>query len=243
MLQMMMLTAMHIPEKVSANGIREEKKKVMEALRPLNPENINTDVIRGQYSSGEIKGEKVIGYIDEPGIERTSKNDTFIAARLWVDNEMWEGVPFYLRTGKRMTEKSTRIVIEFKDPLKGVYKDEAGNALPNLLTIEINPNAGVSLQLNSKNLLNEGKVEPINVMFYSNEENVPEAYELLIHDALLGDPTFFAHWNEVELAWKWVQPILDAFEADTAPLHHYKAGSMGPEASDKLLAENGFKWW
>jgi glucose-6-phosphate 1-dehydrogenase len=243
MLQMMMLTAMHIPEKISANGIRDEKKKVMEALRPLNPENINADVIRGQYSNGEIKGKKVIGYTDEPGIEPTSKNDTFIAARLWVDNEMWEGVPFYLRTGKRMTEKSTRIVIEFKDPLKGLYQDDEGRKLPNLLTIEINPNAGVSLQLNSKNLLNEGKVEPINVMFYSNDENVPEAYELLIHDALLGDPTFFAHWNEVELAWKWVQPILDAFEADTAPIHHYKAGTMGPEASDKLLADNGFKWW
>ncbi|MGG0288981.1 glucose-6-phosphate dehydrogenase, partial [Peribacillus butanolivorans] len=140
-----------------------------------------------------------------------------------------------------MKEKSTRIVIEFKNPLKDLYMSQKEQTAPNLLIIEISPNEGVSLQLNRKNPLN-GKIEPVTVTFSANAKDVPEAYELLLFDALRGDPTFFAHWNEVELSWKWVQPILEVFEENALILHPYRSGSMGPDASHQLLEEDGFKW-
>lgn len=142
-----------------------------------------------------------------------------------------------------MKEKSTRIVIEFKDSLKELYRNRNEQTEPNLLIIEINPNENVSLQLNSKNPLNDGKMEPVRINFTSEQEGVPEAYERLIFDAIRGDSTFFAHWKEVELSWEWVQPILEAFEENLVSLHLYQAGSYGPEAAHHLLKEDGFKWW
>ncbi|MEH7254751.1 glucose-6-phosphate dehydrogenase [Neobacillus niacini] len=239
MLQILMMTAMDKPEKINAAGIRYEKRKVMESLRPLKEEDVQYDIVRGQYISGEVNGQKVPSYIDEPGVNPSSTTDTFVAARLWIDHPSWSGVPFYIRTGKRMKEKSTRIVIEFKNKQ---YKNQID---PNLLIIEINPNENISLQLNSKKPLNNGKVTPIRINF-SNDQlglGVPEAYERLIFDAVNGDSTFFAHWKEVELSWEWVQPILFAFEENLVPLNEYQAGSYGPAAADLLLLENGFKWW
>lgn len=243
MLQMLMMTAMHLPKRISAKDIREGKRKVMESLRPLKKEDVGLHVIRGQYSSGEIHGQPVVGYTDEPGIEASSQNDTFVAARLWIDSPFWSGVPFYIRTGKRMKGKSTRIVIEFKDSLKDLYMNKNEKVAPNLLIMEINPNENISLQLNSKNPLNNGKMEPVRVNFSAEQKGVPEAYERLIFDAFRGDSTFFAHWKEVELSWEWVQPILEAFEENLLPLCSYQAGSYGPEAAHRLLQEDGFKWW
>lgn len=243
MMQMLMMTAMQLPKKISATDIRNEKRKVMDALRLLTKEDVITDVVRGQYTFGEMGAKPVVGYKDEPGIDASSTNDTFIAARLWIDDDFWKGVPFYIRTGKRMHEKSTKIVIEFKNPLKDLYAHEDSETAPNLLVIEVNPDSRVSLQLNSKNPLNDGKLETITIDFSANLDEVPEAYELLIFDALRGDATFFAHWHEVELSWKWVQPVLEAFAENIVPLHPYNAGSMGPEASRELLEQDGFKWW
>ncbi|TYS89074.1 glucose-6-phosphate dehydrogenase [Rossellomorea aquimaris] len=243
MLQMLMMTAMQLPKQISAEEIRNEKRKVIESLRPLKKEDVVNHVIRGQYGPGEIQGKPVVGYKGEPEVATSSLNDTFVAARLYVDDDFWRGVPFYIRTGKRMTEKSTRIVIEFKNTLKDLYRTQEEETAPNLLVIEINPKESVSLQLNSKNPLNNGKVEPVNVDFSAKQADVPEAYELLIYDAMRGDSTFFAHWKEVKLSWKWVQPILEAFEENTIPLQLYPSGSMGPEASRQLLEEEGYKWW
>ncbi|MED1560619.1 glucose-6-phosphate 1-dehydrogenase [Alkalihalobacillus alcalophilus ATCC 27647 = CGMCC 1.3604] len=242
MLQLLMMTAMHLPKRISTNDIRNEKRKVMESLRPLQRDTIGVHVVRGQYEHGEINGEPVIAYREEPGVEASSQNDTFVAARLWIDNSFWDGVPFYIRTGKRMAEKATKIVIEFKNTLKDFDNSEMDQIEPNLLTININPNEGVSLQLNSKNPIN-GKTEPITVDFSASNQDVPEAYELLLFDALVGDSTFFAHWNEVELSWNWVEPILEAFKENKAVLHFYSSGSMGPEAAHQLLEEDGYKWW
>lgn len=243
LLQMVMMTAMNLPEKLTANEIRNEKKKVMESLRPLQKEDIGSNIIRGQYTSGSVAGNTVVGYTEEPGVETSSMNDTFIAAKLWIDNPFWSGVPFYIRTGKRMKEKSTRIVVEFKNPSRDLYSKGDMNTPPNLLVVEINPNEGISLLLNSKNPVNAGKLEPIKIDYISNRKDIPEAYELLIYDALRGDSTFFAHWNEVELAWKWVQPILDQFKVNKVPLQYYSSGTNGPEAANLLLQEDGFKWW
>ncbi|WP_028390339.1 glucose-6-phosphate dehydrogenase [Bacillus cihuensis] len=243
MLQLVMMTAMHQPTRISANDIRNKKRKVMEYLRPLQKDKVGKDVVRGQYLKGNIDGEPVPSYTDEPGIEGSSMNDTFVAARLWIDDPFWSGVPFYIRTGKRMKEKSTRIVIEFKNPLHDLYQEKNEETAPNLLIIEIGPNEGISIQFNSKNPLNHGKNEPVMGSFLANKKTMPEAYELLLSDALQGDSTFFVQWKEVELSWQWAEPILEAFEQNDLPLHLYPAGSMGPEASEQLLQEDGFKWW
>jgi glucose-6-phosphate 1-dehydrogenase len=242
MLQLLMMMAMHLPKRISANDIRNEKRKVLEALRPLQRDTVGVHVVRGQYRAGEINGHPAAAYKEEPGVDASSQNDTFIAARLWVDNSFWDGVPFYIRTGKRMAEKATKIVIEFKNPLKDSFTYETEQIEPNLLTINIFPNEGISLQLNSKNPIS-GKTEPITVDFSSSLQDVPEAYELLLFDALIGDSTFFAHWNEVERSWKWVDPILEAFQENRVPLHTYPSGSMGPEAAHQLLEADGYKWW
>ncbi|WP_314591161.1 glucose-6-phosphate dehydrogenase [Paenibacillus terrigena] len=241
MLQLLMMTAMQLPQQSTPDEVRRKKKMVMEALRPLAKEDLTRNIVRGQYAAGEMAGKSVHGYLDEPGIVSSSKNDTFFAAKLWIDNSLWEGVPFYIRTGKRMQEKSTRIVIEFKDPLQSFNKPQDETAGPNLLVIEIGPHEGLTLQLNSKDPVYASKFEPVHVNCFSNAQDMPEAYENLIHDAMRGDGTFFAHWDEVELSWAWVQPILDAFAANEVPLHTYEAGSNGPEAAHQLLGED--QWW
>ena len=239
MLQILMMTAMQLSKSISPEEIRHEKHKVIEAIRPLKKEKVSIDVVRGQYRAGEIQGTPVNGYINEPGIETTSQNDTFVAARLWIDNPYWKGVPFYIRTGKRMAQKSTMIVVEFKNS----FKTEKSNKMaPNLLIIEINPNENVSLQINSRNPITR-KIEPVKISFSTEQAGIPEAYERLIYDAFRGDPTFFAYWKEVELSWEWVQPILDAFNENLLPLYSYPAGSNGPEEANLLLEQDGFKWW
>lgn len=241
MLQLLMMIAMHLPKQSTPEEVRRKKKNVVESLRPLTKETIVENVVRGQYAAGEINGKSVQGYRNEPGIAASSQNDTFVAAKLWIDDYFWEGIPFYIRTGKRMKEKSTRIVIEFKEPLEQYSEPQHESAQPNLLIIDINPNEGISLQLNSKDSINQGQFIPVRANAFTNVKEMPEAYENLIFDALRGDGTFFAHWDEVELSWKWVQPILEAFEEDNIPLHTYAAGSNGPQAANDLLGNH--EWW
>ncbi|MBW4082033.1 glucose-6-phosphate dehydrogenase [Paenibacillus sp. S150] len=242
MLQLLMMLAIRLPKDSSADEVRFKKKEVMEALEPLKEADVRASVIRGQYTAGIIQGKPVPGYLSEPGIPAGSMNDTFIAARLMIDDPFWKGVPFYVRTGKRMKEKSTRIVIEFKEPLKQ-SSSAAGDDIPNLLVFEISPNEGITLQLKARDPQHKGKFKAMHIDFHTSSIEVPEAYENLIYDALHGDPSFFAHWNEVELSWKWVQPILNAFDKNTVPLRSYAAGTFGPAESDQLLARDGHHWW
>ncbi|MDQ8735341.1 glucose-6-phosphate dehydrogenase [Paenibacillus sp. LHD-38] len=243
MLQLLMMVAIHLPTNSTSEDVRFKKKLVMESLEPLEKENVKSSVIRGQYQEGTIQGKQVVGYTSEPSIAKTSMNDTFIAAKLQIDDAFWRDVPFYIRTGKRMKEKSTRIVIEFKEPLKQQSTANDDRKIPNLLVFEISPDESITLQLNSRDPQQKGEFKPMNIDFHTSQTDVPEAYENLLHDALHGDPTFFAHWDEVELSWKWVQPILHAFEENLAPLHLYAAGSYGPAESDELLAKDGYHWW
>lgn len=242
LLQLLMMTALDIPENLSAQEVEQEKREVVESLRPISKAEAMNHVVRGQYAAGEMSGEPVVGYQDEPGVVEASKNDTYFAARLYIENSSWEGIPFYIRTGKRLEQKSTRIVIEFKNKWKGNADFKAEGINPNLLIFEINPNESVSLLVNLKNPSTE-RYEPTNITFSVNSTIQPESYELLLADALEGDKTFFAHWQEVELSWEWIQPILEAFQEDALPLHQYPAGSKGPEAADRLLQEDGFSWW
>jgi glucose-6-phosphate 1-dehydrogenase len=243
MLQLLMMTAMQLPEGSTPEVVRFKKRRVMESLRPLAKDDVVHNVVRGQYAEGEIQGKSVVGYVNEPGVPASSQNDTFIAVRLWVDDYFWNEVPFYIRTGKRMKEKSTRIVIEFKEPFSQYQIKQQKASAPNLLVIEINPNEGITLQLNSKDPLHKSEFEPIRINTNSIQPNTPEAYENLIYDAIRGDSTFFAHWDEVELSWKWVQPILDAYEEGLVPMQTYQAGTYGPDASSSLLHEDGNQWW
>ncbi|NOU94352.1 glucose-6-phosphate dehydrogenase [Paenibacillus sp. LMG 31456] len=243
MLQLLMMLAIHLPKNSTSEEVRLKKKKVMESLEPLQKQDVISNVVRGQYKAGTIQGNPVIGYTSEPNIAETSMNDTFIAAKLRIDAAFWREVPFYIRTGKRMKEKSTRIVIEFKEPLKQQSSANNESNIPNLLVFEISPNEGITLQLNTRDPQHKGEFKPIHIDFHTSRQDMPEAYENLLYDALHGDPTFFAHWDEVELSWKWVQPILHAFEENLVPLHHYQAGTYGPAESDELLAKDGYHWW
>jgi glucose-6-phosphate 1-dehydrogenase len=242
MLQLLMMLTIHLPNNSTSENIRYKKKLVMDSLEKLQKEDVSSHVVRGQYGAGTIQGTSVVGYTSEPNIASTSSNDTFIAAKLQIDDYFWRGVPFYIRTGKRMKDKSTRLVIEFKEPLKqpGTNDD---NKTPNLLVIEISPHEGISLQLNTRDPLNKGKFKPMHIDFHENRDHLPEAYENLIRDALHGDSTFFAHWDEVELSWQWVQPILDAYKENLVPLRLYAAGTYGPAESDELLEQDGYHWW
>ncbi|MCA0985196.1 glucose-6-phosphate dehydrogenase [Halobacillus yeomjeoni] len=241
LLQLVMMTALYNPDKMSTAEIEAEKRGIMESLKPITKENMEENVVRGQYAAGQIEGQAVPAYLEEAGVAEDSNNDTFFAARLEIDNENWKGIPFYIRTGKRMKKKSTRIVVEFKcDGDEEALKDDGIE--PNLLIIEINPNESMTLKINIKNQ-SEEKFEPEYITFSNVSATQPEAYELLLHDAMQGNETFFAHWKEVELSWKWVQPLLDEFEKDGLPLYKYPAGSDGPEAAHQLLKEDGHKWW
>ncbi|GIO12334.1 glucose-6-phosphate 1-dehydrogenase [Cohnella xylanilytica] len=243
MLQLLMMTAIHLPHESSPEKVRFKKKRVMEALLPVLKEDVRLSVVRGQYAAGSIGGKPVVGYTSEPGIAPDSTNDTFIAARLLIENNDWRGVPFYIRTGKRMKEKSTRIVVEFKEPVKQAATGKENGIAPNLLVIEIGPDESIKLRLNTKEAGPNGGFKPVQVELFESPKDSPEAYENLIGDALNGNATFFAHWDEVELSWQWVQPVLDAFAENLVPLHKYEAGSYGPAESAALLAQDGNCWW
>lgn len=239
LLQLVMMTAIYLPKKITAEEIRAKKMEIIESLRPIPKENVYQNVVRGQYESGEILKAPVVGYKDEPGVHASSMNDTYFAARLYIDNPAWDGIPFYIRTGKRMNQKSTRIVFEFKNKLE---ESDGEGITPNLLILEISPNESISLQVNMKDL-SSNRFEPVCINFSTNSKGQPEAYELLLFDAMLGNAAFFAHWKEVELSWKWIQPILEAFQENLLPLASYSAGSSGPEEANQLLQSDQFNWW
>ncbi|WP_172372886.1 glucose-6-phosphate dehydrogenase [Sporosarcina jiandibaonis] len=242
LLQLVMMTALHLPEKITAREVGLKKIEVIESLRPISKEDAYRDVVRGQYESGVVLNTRVDGYQEEPGVEAGSNIDTYFAARLYIDNPLWSGIPFYIRTGKRLNKKSTRIVIEFKNKKTEIDVLPDEGTIPNLLILNINPNEGISLRLNIKDP-SSNRFEPACINFTTDSDDQSEAYELLLFDAMLGNATFFAHWEEVELSWKWIQPLLEAFEADMLPLHPYTAGSTGPEAADQLLQSDQFNWW
>ncbi|MHA6483499.1 glucose-6-phosphate dehydrogenase [Paenibacillus sp. strain BS8-2] len=243
MLQLLMMTAIRTSVGNDADVVRFKKKHIMEALEPLQKADVSATVVRGQYAAGQINGNPVAGYTSEPGITPGSNNDTFVAAKLTIDDSFWRGVPFYIRTGKRLKEKSTRIVIEFKEALQQSTNGDEGTPEPNLLVIEMSPGESISLQLNTMDGTAKENVKPIRIDIDPGHGDLPEAYENLIHDALLGDATYFAHWDEVEASWAWVQPILEAYEENSVPLYRYEAGTYGPSQADELLARDGYRWW
>ncbi|MBB6454492.1 glucose-6-phosphate 1-dehydrogenase [Salirhabdus euzebyi] len=247
MLQMVSLLAMEPPISLTTEEIRSEKIKVLRAIKRMTVDEVDQYFVRGQYDEGNIYGKDVPAYRSENKVDPQSNTETFVAGKLSINNFRWAGVPIYIRTGKRMTEKSTKVVIQFKElPMNLYYKSE-DNMHPNLLIIHIQPDEGISIVLNGKKLNIPGETTPVKLDYCNNcldESNNPEAYEKLLYDAILGDSTNFTHWDEVALSWQFVDTIYKAWENNkVSDFPNYRSGTMGPKVADDLLAEDGFHWW
>jgi glucose-6-phosphate 1-dehydrogenase len=245
LLQLLMLTSMEPPVSFSADDIRDEKVKVLHAIKPPKVEEVPDMAVRAQYSAGNAGGKDVPGYLEEEGVKEGSVTETFAAVRLKVDNWRWAGVPFYIRTGKALARKGTEIVITLK-PVPHLAFEQQGSlgVHPNQLILAVQPNEGVSMSLMAKIPGSRMRVRPVNMEFLygtSFLSQSPEAYERLILDTMRGDATLFARNDEVEAAWRIVDPILEAWQKDSGPIPQYKAGSSGPAEEDSIVL-NEDKW-
>jgi glucose-6-phosphate 1-dehydrogenase len=239
LLQLLMLTGMEPPVSFSADDIRDEKVKVLHAIKPPKVEEVHDMAVRAQYSAGNAGGKDVPGYLEEEGVKDGSVTETFAAVRLMIDNWRWAGVPFYIRTGKALARKGTEIVITLKPVPHLAFQQEGSLGVhPNQLILAVQPNEGVSMSLMAKIPGSRMRVRPVNMEFLygtSFLSQSPEAYERLILDTMRGDATLFARNDEVEAAWRIVDPILEAWSKDTDPIPQYKAGSSGPEEQDSIM--------
>ncbi|WAA13841.1 glucose-6-phosphate dehydrogenase [Fervidibacillus halotolerans] len=246
MMQIVSLLAMEPPIRLTTDEIRSEKVKVLRALRKIKPEEVHRFFVRGQYDKGRINGKEVPAYRDELNVAPDSNTETFVAGKLLIDNFRWAGVPFYIRTGKRMRKKSTEIVVQFKDIPMNLYYKNGSHLNPNLLVINVQPEEEITLHLNVKKTGKIMETTPIKLNFSTRNidgMNTPEAYETLLSDCLRGDATNFTHWDEVALSWKFIDTISKVWEKEKGEFPNYEAGSTGPKASDELLAKDGFCWW
>jgi glucose-6-phosphate 1-dehydrogenase len=246
-MQLVALTAMEPPVSLDPESIRDEKVKVLKAIQPLELKSDGGDVVRGRYTGGLVNGSPVEGYMDAEGIPADSSTETYAALRLSINNWRWQGVPFYIRSGKRMARRASEIAIQFKRP-PGILFSEGKkfDVAQNTMVIRIQPDEGVTLVMNSKIPGLETRTQPVKMHFrYATTfgSNTPEAYERLILDAMIGDSTLFIRGDETEASWKLVTPILQHWkECGQNGLAEYAAGSWGPLESERLLWEKGHQW-
>lgn len=242
--QLVATTAMEAPNSFGANAIRSEKSKVFEAVHLCHT--IKCDAIRGQYTSGCVDGQSFAGYREEPGVNPESQVETFVAMKLLIDNWRWSGVPFYIRTGKRMARRKTQIAIKFKGIPSQLLQDTPfKNPPPNWLLLHIQPNEGIALEFGAKIPGPEVKVGEVRMDFRYKDffGSAPSTgYETLIYDVMVGDPTLFQRADNIEAGWRVVQPLLDAWSGSDGDLEMYSAGSQGPAGANKLLARDGNEW-
>ena len=247
LLQVMALVAMEPPVSLDAEPIRDEKVKLLKSIRPLTPDSVAKQVVRGQYFAGTIDGKPVPGYRQEPKVKADSNTETYVALKLLVDNWRWAGVPFYLRTGKYLPLSASEVRIQFRPTPNVLFAAFCGNKLdPNALTLRLQPNEGISLRFNGKVPGTSTSERPVRMSFSYNSEfgaYTPEAYERLLLEAMAGDATLFIRRDEVEAAWGIVDAVRKGWEGK--PLTNrefYSAGTWGPVAADDLLAERGHVW-
>jgi glucose-6-phosphate 1-dehydrogenase len=245
--QLLSLTAMEPPNSFDADAVRTEKHKVLEAVSPLDDAEVRRNAVRGQYGAGMIGGAPVKAYREEPGVAPDSMTETYVAMRLGIDNWRWAGVPFYLRTGKSLTRRTTEIAIQFKHAPFALFRDTPVDSLtPNILALQLQPDEGVSLQFGAKVPGPDIALGGVRMNFsYKDYFNIEPTtgYETLVYDCMIGDAMLFNRDDGVEAGWAVVQPILDLWQNDkTAPLEIYAAGSAGPEAADNLLWRSGRQW-
>ncbi len=244
LLQLLCILAMEPPTSIDPDAIRDEKLKVLKVLRPFTPESVRTDIVRGQYRSGAIEGKVAPGYLEEEGIAENSRNETFVAIKARLDNWRWSGVPFYLRTGKRMQERLSEIVVNFREVPHPLLPPPASGG-GNRLIIQLQPDESVKLFVMAKIPGDEMKVRPVALDLDFDEAFKTrqwDAYERLLTDVIAGNLTLFMRRDELDAAWRWIDPIHSAWEVqDTAP-KTYAAGTWGPTAASALLARDGMNW-
>ncbi|MEF2243622.1 MULTISPECIES: glucose-6-phosphate dehydrogenase [unclassified Paenibacillus] len=247
MLQMLTMIAMEPPSRLHGEDIRDEKVKVLRSLRNYaNSGEVRSNVVRAQYAEGSLGNKQLPGYRQEDSVGEASTTETYFAAKVFVDNFRWAGVPFYIRTGKRLPVKTTEVVIEFKSMPQNVLFAKKQDLAPNLLVIRVNPMEGIYIKVNAKTPGADSTIQPVAMEFCQSclvGLNTPEAYERLIYDAARGDSTYFTRWDEVAQAWSFVDRIAQAWKESSSDLLHYPAGSWGPKEADQLLAQDGFHWW
>jgi glucose-6-phosphate 1-dehydrogenase len=245
MIQLLTLATMEAPVAFEPDQVRDEKVKVLRAARRLSPEELGAEVVLGQYAAGVVGGEDVVGYRSEARVAPASRTPTFLAMRLFLDNWRWAGVPFYLRTGKRLPKRATEIAVQFKQAPLPLFRE--GGREPNLLTLNIQPDEGISLRFIAKAPGTAMSLRPVNMGFqygtaFGGEELT--AYERLLLDCMLGDQTLFTRRDEVESAWELFEPILAWWDKSDppAPALPYEAGTWGPDAARMLIERDGRRW-
>ena len=243
-LQLTSLVAMEAPARFDATSVRNEKIKILQSIRPFSSDSVWKSVVRGQYGAGTVKGSAVPAYRQEPGVRPDSATETFVALKLLVDNWRWSGVPFYLRSGKRLPRPMTEIAIRFKKAPHMVFQGESVE--PNSLVLNIQPDEGISLSFGAKSPGSQMRISPVTMDFRYRQafsSGSRAAYATLINDCIRGDATLFDRADSVEAAWGLVDPILEAWQSASAPpFPNYPAGSDGPRAADDLTVSEGRHW-
>jgi glucose-6-phosphate 1-dehydrogenase len=246
MLQILALVSMEPPGSFEADPIRNEKIKLLRSIRPFNMDKLDDLIVRGQYGPGTISGKQVAGYKDEADINPQSKTETFVAGKLFIDNWRWKDVPFYLRAGKRLAHKDTEVAITFKQVPYSMFSSVGLDDMPaNVLVLQIQPEEGMSLSFQAKRPGSKLCMSTLNMSF--NYKNVflvdmPEAYQRLLLDCMLGDQTLFNRYDSVEIAWRLLMPVLERWEKDSSMPYEYPAGSESFAQADKLIESDGRKW-
>jgi len=243
LLQLLSIVAMEAPPNFDAETVRDEKVKVLRSIRPVS---VETDVVRGQYGPGWVAGEEVVGYRQEDNVAADSQTETYVAIRLFIDNWRWADTPFYLRTGKRLPKRASEIAIQFKNaPHMPFARTVVQSLNPNVLVMRIQPHEGASLKIAAKIPGPTMQLRTVNMDFFYGSSFLvesPDAYERLILDCMLGDPTLFAREDEVERAWSFADRIEAAWRENTPSFPNYPAGSWGPEEADALIERDGRRW-
>jgi glucose-6-phosphate 1-dehydrogenase len=246
LLQVMATVAMEPSASFRAQAVRDERAKLLRAIKPMNAEQIRANTVAGQYGPGRIGGEPVPGFRQEPGVDPQAQTDTYAAATFFVENWRWAGVPFYVRTGKRMPKRVTEIAIRFNAAPLALFEEDDGPAdAPNLLILRIQPEEGISLKFHSKRPGAGMRLRDVSMDFnYGSSfgERSPEAYETLLLDAIAGDPTLYTREDMVEASWAVVEPIRKVWRETRFDFPNYAAGTWGPKAADEMLGRRGHAW-
>lgn len=246
LLQLVSLVAMEPPARMDANSIRNEKLKLFQSIRPMTEETIKTDVIRGQYTASNANGEHFLGYREEPGVNPESRTETYAAIKFYIDNWRWADVPFYIRTGKRLPTRVSEVVIHFKPNHHHLFSNQRLANNQNMLVFRIQPNEGILLKFGLKKPGTGFNVDTVNMDFQYedlSDNYLPEAYERLLLDCMIGDATLYARGDSVEAAWEFVDPILKSWkENPDIPLYGYPAGTWGPEQANDLIEGANMEW-
>ena len=245
LLQVMATVAMEPSANFRATSVRDERSKLLRSIRAWKPEEILQNTVPGQYGPARIGGEDVPGFRQEPGVDPKSQTNTYVALTLFVDTWRWAGVPFYVRTGKRLAKRVTEIAIQFKSAPLHLFNQDGGEGAVNLLILRIQPEEGISLKFLSKRPGSGMTLRPVSMDFNygtSFGERSPSAYETLLLDAIIGDATLYTRQDMVEASWAVVEPIQNIWKATTFDFPNYAAGSWGPAAADEMLARRGHVW-